>query len=183
MSYYVGLPHNLEVQSQGGIFGIEGTQPSRYAGATILYPLGLACTAGARCWLYWHCPCQMYLVIGENRPNTDILKERRAVFLQTTRLTCVRAEPLVSKTGLVMKGSSYLKKPLQPPHLEYPFSHQDGHLKDTPPFDPSICTLRRVPVHLLPHHDIGLLIFDLLDEHREHVHYKQRNINQQSAVV
>lgn len=100
-------------------------------------------------------------------------------FPQTTRFTCVRAERLISKTGLGMKGSSYLKKPLQPPHLEYPFSHQDGHLKDTPPFHPPICTLRRVPVHLLPHHDVGLLIFDLLDEHREHVHCNQRH---QSAI-
>lgn len=82
-----------------------------------------------------------------------------------------------------MTGSSHLKEPLQPEHLEYPFSHQDDHLKDTPPLDPPICTLRRVPVHLLPHHNISLLILDLFDEHREQVYCNETHINQQSAIT
>lgn len=118
---------------------------------------------------------------GQNRPKADILKT--AVFLQTTRFTCIRVEAVFSKLELSMKGSSYLKKPLQPPHLEYPFSHQDGHLKDTPPLDPPICTLRHVPVHLLPHHNVSLLILDLFDEHREQVYCNETRINQQSAIA
>lgn len=118
---------------------------------------------------------------GQNRPKTNILET--AVFVQTTRFTCGRVEALVSKLELCMKGSSYLKEPLQPPHLEYPFSHQDGHLKDTPPLDPPICTLRRVPVHLLPHHNVSLLILDLFDEHRQQVYCKETHINQQSAIA
>lgn len=114
---------------------------------------------------------------GQNRPKANILN------FQTTRFTCVRVEALVSKSELCMKGSSYLKEPLQPPHLEYPFNHQDGHLKDTPPLDPPICTLRRVSVHLLPHHNVSLLILDLFDEHREQVNCNERHFNQQSATA
>lgn len=96
-------PRNLEVQSQSGIFGLEGTHQVDVQEIPFCTRLVWPCTAGARCWLYWHCPWQIFLVIGQNRLNTDILKMQ--FFLQTTRFTCVRGEPLVSKTGLGMKGS------------------------------------------------------------------------------
>lgn len=57
--------------------------------------------------------------------------------------------------------STYLKEPLQPPNLEDPLPDQHAQLKDTPPLDPRIRALRRVPMHPLPDDDVTLLILDL----------------------
>lgn len=59
---------------------------------------------------------------------------------------------------------TYLKESLDPPNLKNTLSKQYNQLKQTPPLDASIRTLRRISMGPLPHHDVSLLILDLPDQ-------------------
>lgn len=56
---------------------------------------------------------------------------------------------------------THLEESLQPPHLEDTLPNNHRQLEDTPPLDPAVRALRRIPVHALTHNNVPLLIPDL----------------------
>ena len=60
-------------------------------------------------------------------------------------------------------GMFHLEKPLQPPDLEDALPYKHAQLKYTPPLDPSVRALCRVPMCPFPDHDVRLLVFDLCE--------------------
>lgn len=75
-----------------------------------------------------------------------------------------------------------LKEPLQPPNLKHSLRDQDPQLEDTPPLDPRIRTLRRIPMHALPHHNVTLLIFHLIQQFRQLTHLPLKRILMRLAL-
>ena len=73
---------------------------------------------------------------------------------------------------LSIPGYAYLKEPLQPPDLKDTLPYQDSQLKYAPPFDPAICALSCIAVGPLTDNDVGLFIFDLIQQLRELFHCK-----------
>lgn len=68
-------------------------------------------------------------------------------------------------------GGTHLEESLQPPDLENTLSDNHGQLEDTPPLNPRIGALCRVPVHAFTNHDIRLFVFDLGEGFRETTNY------------
>lgn len=88
-------------------------------------------------------------------------------------MTCY--EDLISHSPIPRDVGAYLKETLQPPDLKYTFAQKHAQLKDAPPLHSTIRTLRRVPVRSLTYHDVGLLIFDLVEEFGELLHCFRRS--------
>ena len=75
---------------------------------------------------------------------------------------------------LTISRYAYLKESLQPPDLEYAFPNQNSQLKYAPPFDPAVCTFSCIAVGPLTDNDVGLFIFDLIQELRELFHCRSK---------
>lgn len=69
---------------------------------------------------------------------------------------------------------TYLKESFQPPDLEDTFSNQDAQLEYTPPFHSCVRAFSRVSMDSLSDNDIGLLVFDLVEELGELFHCGKR---------
>ena len=63
-----------------------------------------------------------------------------------------------------MRVCPYLKKPLQPPDLEDALADQHAQLEDGPPFDARVGGFGGVAVGALADDDVGLFVFDLVEE-------------------
>jgi hypothetical protein len=59
-------------------------------------------------------------------------------------------------------GKPDLEKSLEPPNLEDALANKDRKLEDTPPLDSSIGTFGRISVHSFSHHDVRLLVANLV---------------------
>ena len=63
-----------------------------------------------------------------------------------------------------------LEETLEPPDLKDALAKQDAKLEDAPPLDTSICRLGCVAVGALADNDVGLFVFDLVEEVGEFFH-------------
>ena len=103
----------------------------------------------------------MIHIAPEVRYTTLLTYNQSHISLFLTSRTCPPVEP----------GYTYLKEPLKPPDLEHALPNQNSQLEYTPPLDPAICAFRCIAVSALADNDVGLFIFDLIQELGELFNY------------